>query len=103
MGSETKFYCDECGVELGRRAVGVVVLVCDRPKEWSSKFSLERFNRISYKHKEVYSRDLCLECLGEEIQDQWESEPCRDFGLKENARRFLIKHGLLKDRGCNGR
>lgn len=98
MGSETKFHCDECGTELGRRAVHITVLASDAPREGQNKFKLEQFNKIHYKHKTVYDMDLCYSCVGEEILEQHESEPSLDFDLRGNARRFLIKHGLLKEK-----
>jgi len=95
MTKETKYYCDECGKELGR-GVCITVLVTNQYQYDLDKWDLEKFNRIPYTHKIVYNKSVCPECLGEEIKEYSGTEPRRDFGLIEKGLRFLVKHKFLR-------
>jgi len=92
---ETKFYCDECGKETVK-GVSLIVLAVEGLHEMPSTLDLEKFNKVPWQSKEVYNKFLCLDCLGETVEHPRIGEHTKYFGLKERARDFLIKHGLLK-------
>jgi len=98
MSEETKYYCDECGVDITHRdSVTLVVLCYQGHGPMPNKWRLEKYNKIPYIYKEVYNRMLCPDCVGAKIQWKQHLEPHFDFSLKEKARAFLIKHGLLRN------
>lgn len=95
MGVEEIYSCDECGKKVWFQNCATIVVLAFQGYNWSpSKFDLDRWKEKYWKHKEVYNKQLCPDCIGEAITINCGDDP--EFSLREKAMGFLRKHGFVK-------
>ena len=89
---ETKYYCDECGVELNtHRCLTVRIAVTEGYRN-----SYHDRTDVLTHGKEVYNYVLCPICVGEIITWGHDGEGSRTLSLSEYGRSILVRLGLLK-------
>jgi len=96
MSKITKYYCDECGKEITAQsgAAKIVIFAIQGVSDIPNKFDFDEFKSSYWKHKEIYSHQLCEKCIGSYI-----TVNCGDndkFSIKDKGRNLLKKLGFIK-------
>lgn len=103
---ETNYFCDECGAKLHSQACVTVTVFAHQgyhnyhDADLSKVYANEQVKKWAdeyWKHKEIYHRLLCPDCVGGRANVDFNHGDDPYFAIKDKARYLLSKIGAIKN------